>query len=110
MPILRRRVTGAKLDRMRRVPQVRAKVRCDAGAGRRRRMTKTHYMGPLSWQRGRVRTQCSGPFPVCCSGERAYNVNADGNQTRVRNLVTCKRCLRCLTLAAQAQAPKEEER
>lgn len=50
---------------------------------------KMHYCGELYMKTGH---RAAG-WPVCKSGDAAYKVRDQGNQTTVIEMVTCKRCL-----------------
>lgn len=55
-----------------------------------------HYRGEAKYKiRGYVRTVLAG-WAVCCSGDKAYAVRANGNHTYDRAKVTCTKCLSVL--------------
>lgn len=62
---------------------------------------KIHYKGPFRWtdKRGTMASVLPG-WPVCCTARQAEKVYARGNLTRVKEDVTCKRCLKALSRPA----------
>lgn len=61
---------------------------------------KIHYAGDLKWKLADGRTcQVRGGYAACCSGELAFTIKRDGNNTREVRDVTCRRCIRVMTNA-----------
>jgi hypothetical protein len=56
--------------------------------------TPIHYAGGVTYNtaRGSV-VDMLGGWPVCCSGDRARRIRAQGQQTYERAAVTCRGCL-----------------
>ena len=52
-------------------------------------MNKIHFCGEG------VKSMLPG-WPVCGSGDFAFKVQEEGNQTYYTNVVTCKRCLKLI--------------
>lgn len=56
-----------------------------------------HFAGGLRYKgRGKTVVTMLAGWAACCSGDRAYKINADGNWTRDRKATTCKACLKLL--------------
>lgn len=55
-----------------------------------------HYRGEAKYAvRGSIRTMLAG-WAVCCWGDKAFAVRANGNHTYNRAEVTCRKCLTVL--------------
>lgn len=54
-----------------------------------------HYCGGIVYSGG---TRLGG-WAVCCSGDACTKIKEQGNQTRSKELVTCKRCLKLIQAA-----------
>ena len=63
---------------------------------------RIHYAGALEWTKANgALVKILPGWAACCSGDRARAVRESGNHTYDRKRVTCKACLRCLTMAAR---------
>jgi hypothetical protein len=62
--------------------------------------TLTHYSGGLYYKKSNGSTVEMLPgWPACCSGGRAFAIQANGAQTEDETKVTCKSCLRVMEKA-----------
>jgi hypothetical protein len=64
---------------------------------------KIHYAGALEIRRGDRVTKIAEGYAACCSGRRANKIRGQGNHTWMLERVTCKPCMRLLTLSASQQ-------